>query len=496
MDTAGNLYIADADNNRVRMLAPSGTITTFAGNGTAGFGGDGGQAASATLNSPVGLAVGPGPGGGLYIAELSNNRVRVVAQSGVISTIAGNGLTGYSGDGGPATAAALNGPFAVAVDAANNLYIADTGNNRIRMVFQLTHSTSGFATSGITTIAGSGLQGYGGDGGPATGAQFLSPVGVLADGAGNLYISDSSARIRKVSPDGTIGTIAGTGTPGYAGDGGMAVYAQLNSPSALALDAAGNLYVADSGNSAVRLLQPAGYQTAISAVTNAASNLTGAVAPGEIVVLYGSNLGPAQLVQFQLDSTGRVPTSLSGTRVLFNGTPAPILYASPTQVAAIVPYETSGANAQVVAQNGNQTSAPVSVAVASSNPGVFTLGSSGSGQAAAINANGDTNASASPVAPGGVITLYVTGEGQTSPAGVDGLPAPNPAPKPVLPVTVTIGGQNATVQYAGGAPGLVEGVMQVNVAIPAGVVAGNAPVVVKVGTASSQPGVTIAVAGS
>jgi len=334
----------------------------------------------------------------------------------------------------------------------------------------------------ITTVAGNGLQGYFGDGGLATSAQLLSPVGVLADGAGNLYIAYSSARIRKVSPDRTIGTIAGTGTPGYAGDGGMALSAQLNSPSALALDAAGNLYVADTGNSAIRLLQPTGFQTAISAVTNAASNLTGAVAPGELVVLYGSNLGPAKLAQFQLDATGRVPASLSGTRVLFNGTPAPIIYASATQVAAIVPYETTGANVQVVAQYGNQTSAAVSVPVASSNPGVFTLDSSGKGQAAAITT-------------GSVVTLYVTGEGQTSPAGLDGLPAPNPAPKPVLPVTVTIGGQNANVQYAGGAPGLVEGVMQVNATIPSGVT-GAAPVVVKVGTASSQPGVTIAVGGS
>lgn len=369
------------------------------------------------------------------------------------------------------------------MDAAGNLYIADTANNRIRQV-----SSQGL----ITTVAGTGVPGYFGDGGPATSAQLAAPAGLAVDAAGSLYLA--TAYIRRVSPDGTINTIAGSGTPGYSGDGGLATSAQLNGPSGVAVDAAGNLYVADADNNAVRLLQPTGHDIAISAVTNAASNLPGPAAPGEVVVLYGSGLGPGQLAQFQTGSNGLVGTSLAGARVVFNGTPAPILYASATQVAAVVPYQTSGPIVKVVAQYLDQISAPITLSVASSAPGLFTLDSSGRGQAAALNADGSGNTAGNPAGVGSFISLFATGEGQTSPAGVDGLPASAPAPQPVLPVTVTIGEQRAEVQYAGGAPGLVAGVMQINVQIPSGIQTGNAvPVMVTVGSASSQTGVTIAV---
>jgi len=234
----------------------------------------------------------------------------------------------------------------------------------------------------------------------------------------------------------------------------------------------------------------------IAAVTNGASNLTGAIAPGEIIVVYGLGLGPAQITQAHLGDDGRFGTQLAGTSVQFNGIPAPMIYTWDKQVAAVVPYTISGSTAQVTVVYQGQTSAAVSVPIASSAPGIFTLDSTGKGQAAAINQDGFTsNTAASPAKVTDVISLYATGEGQTTPGGVDGEPASVPLPHPNLPVSVTIGGQTVQPQYAGGAPGEVAGVIQINVEIPTGIQTGNAvPVVVQVGSVSSQPGVTIAVA--
>lgn len=230
-------------------------------------------------------------------------------------------------------------------------------------------------------------------------------------------------------------------------------------------------------------------------VTNAASNLGGPVAPGEIVVLYGSGLGPAQIAQLYLDSTGNVGTQLADTIVSFNGTPAPIVYTSATQVAAIVPYQVSGTSAQITVTYLGQTSTPVAETLSSSVPALFTADSTGRGQAAAVNQDGSYNGASHPAETGSIVLLYATGEGQTSPVGADGKPAQAPLPYPLLPVTVTIGGQTAIPQYAGGAPGEVAGVMQINVQIPSGITPGDAvPVTIQVGNATSQSGVTIAVA--
>jgi sugar lactone lactonase YvrE len=189
VDAAGNLFIADQGNSRIRAVSASGVITTVAGNGVGGYSGDGGPATSARLNGPSGVAV--DAAGNLFIADTYNLRIREVSVSGVITTVAGNGTQGYSGDGGPATSAQLNRPFRVAVDAAGDLFIADTYNQRVREV-----SVSGV----ITTVAGNGTQGYSGDGGPATSAQLYFPQGVAVDAAGNLFIADTgSSRIRKVS---------------------------------------------------------------------------------------------------------------------------------------------------------------------------------------------------------------------------------------------------------------------------------------------------------
>ena len=245
-DGAGNLYIADFHNHRIRKVDAAGDISTVAGTGTRGYGGDGGPAVNAKLGYPYGLAL--DGAGNLYIADFENHRIRKMNAAGNISTVAGNGAAGYGGDGGQAAAAQLNYPRDLALDGAGNLYIADGGNNRIRKV-----DSAGV----ITTVAGDGTSDYGGDGGAAVDAQLDRPYGVAADGAGNLYIADQdNERIRKVNAAGVITTVAGTGTRGSDGDGGPAAAAQVGRPRGLALDGSGNLYIAEWGNSRIRKVGP------------------------------------------------------------------------------------------------------------------------------------------------------------------------------------------------------------------------------------------------
>ena len=234
---------------------------------------------------------------------------------------------------------------------------------------------------------------------------------------------------------------------------------------------------------------------AISAVVNAASNLSGPIAPGEIVVLFGSGFGPAQLISAHAGSDGLYDAQLAGTSIQFNGISAPMIYTSSTQVAAIVPYGVTGASAQVTVTYQGQTSAPMTAAVAASAPGLFTLSSTGQGQAAAVNQDGSINTPSAPAPIGSILSLYATGEGRTSPTGVDGKPATAPLPTPILPVSVSIGGVTINdLQYHGGAPGEVAGLLQINVQIPVGITAGSAvPVLIRIGNATSQAAVTIAV---
>ena len=243
-DAVGNLYVAEIFNFRIRKIDPAGIITTLAGNGIFGFAGDGGAAIAASLREPT--AVNADAAGNVYFSDNLNGRVRLVDTNGIISTVAGNGAGGFSGDGGPATNASLVSPRGLALDTHGNLFIADYGNSRIRKV-----STVGL----ITTVAGRGTNGFSGDGGWATNANLFFPTGVAVDGFGDLYIADqSNNRVRRVDTNGIITTVAGTGATGFLGDGGRATNASLWHPSALAVDHLGNLYVADTGNNRIRKL--------------------------------------------------------------------------------------------------------------------------------------------------------------------------------------------------------------------------------------------------
>ena len=255
-DGSGNLYIADTWNSRIRKVNSAGTITTVAGDGTAGFSGDGAAATAARLSYPSGVVL--DGAGNLYIADWQNGRIRKVDTAGIITTVAGDGGVGFSGDGGAATAAQLSGPRGVAVDGSGNLYIADYSNHRIRKV-----NSAGV----ISTVAGSGTAGFSGDGGAAMAAQLNFPSGVALDALGNLYIAEwVNHRIRKIATvpgfsagilsTGVITTVAGDGTGGYGGDGGTAVAAQLRSPTGVALDGSGNLYIADTHNNRIRKVGP------------------------------------------------------------------------------------------------------------------------------------------------------------------------------------------------------------------------------------------------
>ncbi len=254
-DAAGNIYVTDFNNNRIRKIDPSGIITTYAGNGTAAFSGDGGPATAASLHGPVGLAI---YGSTLYFCDNINYRVRKIDATGIISTIAGNGVNGYGGDGGPATSAQISRSNGVAVDGSGDVYITDLDNARVRKI-----GASGI----ISTVVGSGISGYSGDGGPATLAQLDWPDDIKFDAAGNLYFCDfHNNAVRKVDTSGIITTIAGTGIPGFSGDGGPASAAKLLAPCAVLPDTHGNIYISDADNHRIRLINPSGIISTIAGI--------------------------------------------------------------------------------------------------------------------------------------------------------------------------------------------------------------------------------------
>ena len=267
-DAAGNLYFADTNRHEVYESSLAGVLSVVAGDGVQGFSGDGGAATSAELDSPQGVAI--GPDGTLYIADTGNERIRTVS-GGVITTFAGNGNAGFAGDGGAAVSASLRGPNALAIDASGALLVCDAGNERVRQI----------SAGVIQTIAGNGTQGFAGDGGAATSAELDTPMGLAVGASGQIYVADShNNRIRVIAANGTISTFAGSGVQGYAGDGGPATAAELALPRGLIVTSAGAVTFADSNNQRIRMVSASGMITTIagSGVQGAASDGSSATA--------------------------------------------------------------------------------------------------------------------------------------------------------------------------------------------------------------------------
>jgi uncharacterized protein (TIGR03437 family) len=474
-DPAGAVWIAEYFGNRVRKLIPGSAILTVAGNGAGGFNGDSLPATSAQLQTPGAAAL--SPSGDLYIADSGNNRIRKVTASGIITTFAGTGSPGYSGDGGQAASAQLNLPRGIAFDAAGNLYIADTNNNRIRLV------TPGGLT---TTIAGDSTS------------PLRAPRSVTVDLAQNLYIADTgNHRIIKRSASGELSEIAGISAAGFRGDGGAARSAQFSSPAAIAVDLAGNLFVADLGNNRIRKLIPVESnipapvtQLPKADFLHAASLREGAVAPGEILSIIGAGIGPAIRAVGGFGEGGLLPTLLSETQVLFNGRPAPLLDLQQNQIKVQVPYEIADRlSVRVEVFRAGELKAEAELRVTTLVPGVFTV-SGGTGPAQVTNEDGSQNSENNPANPGSVVTLFATGEGLTTPASITGKRAVEPYPQPLAEVIVRIGGRPAEILFAASTPGEA-GTLQINAILPTIVAAGAVPLTLTIGLVGSQDGLTV-----
>jgi Bacterial Ig-like domain (group 3)/MBG domain (YGX type)/NHL repeat len=330
VNAEGDLFIADEGNNVVHEVTPNGTVSTVVGNGTAGYSGDGGPANAAELNFPQVLAL--DSNGDLFIADVGNNVIREVTpgpdglSDGTITTVAGDGTAGYSGDGGPATDAMLNYPNGIAVDAAGDLFIADSNNHVVREVIP---GPDGLSDGTITTVAGDGSAGYSGDGGPATAAMLNNPNAVAVDASGDLFIADyNSAVVREVKPgpnglsDGTITKFAGNGSFGYSGDGGPATSAMLGRPNGLTVDAHGDLLISDAADDVVRMVDPQGTITTVVGGLNYPAGLA-IDSSGDLFIADQNNNVIRELkpgADGQFSSLGTTTTVAGGGQELVNAT--------------------------------------------------------------------------------------------------------------------------------------------------------------------------------
>ena len=599
VDSTGNVYISDPGDNRV-VTVSGGVITMVAGTGVLGYTGDGGSAVGAELNNPEGIAF--DPSGNLYIAA---GGIRKVTGAN-ITTVAGS-ATPSNGDGGPATSATLLAPFGVAVDTAGSVYLSDTNAQRIRKVAagtetiatdgQLNDLPHGIALDAaenvyavgyilcqidkisaagiVTAFAGAGgFLGALGDGGPATSAHLNYPNEVAVDSAGNVYIGDTmNNRVRKVS-GGVITTVAGNGTAGFTGDGGSAIGAELNAPNGVAVDNAGNLYIADTGNKRIREVTSTGViNTLASGLTgpgaiavdsaanlyiadgtlirkfsngalttiaaagifsnpqgiavDAAGNLyvsdsqpgagtgvirlltpnprpgiatggivpvyssTPVVQPGSWISIYGSNLAGGTYVW-----NNDFPTSLGGVSVTIDNKPAYLWFVSPTQINLQAPDDATTGVVSVVVTTpaGTVTS---SVTLAPQGPSLSLLGDGRHVAAEILTAFGGYDLAGPsntfsyttrPVKAGETLVLYGVGLGPTNPSVAAGKAFSGSAPV-TGPVTVTIGGLTAHVMYAG----IIEaGLDQINVVVPAAA-SGDQPIFVSVGGVRTASGPVVAV---
>jgi len=550
VDSAGNLYIADSGYNLIRKVSTNGIISAIAGNVNnidGGYSGDGGPAIGAEFLNPDGLAL--DAAGNLYIADSGNDRIRKIATNGIVTTVAGGGTgcaqqTNLWGDGCPATSAKLFTPSAVTVDAAGNLYIADTFNQRIRKV-ALGGTIATVAGNGSYTLLASSL----GDGGSAISATLNFPTGVAVDSSGNIYIGDTfNNRIRKVTVDGIINTIAGTGSGSYvadtgdqrvrevtanstittiagnsdigsAGDDGPATSATLNAPVAVALGKSGDIFISDAGtspgtssldDSRIRLLTPAASAAPPSinvggVVSASAFGEFTSVAPGSWIEIYGSNLAPDTRTWTGNDFTGsNAPESLDGTSVTIGGQPAYVSFISPGQVNVQVPSNIgTGTQPLVVSSQAGGASNSYSVTVNAEEPGLlapysFQVGGNQCVVALfpdystyVLPAGAIAGIASRPAQPGDIIILYGVGFGAVTP----NIPAGQIAGEfnaLAAPFHVYFGSTEATLAYDGLALGYV-GLYQFNVTVPDVAGSGLVPLTFTLGGAQGAQTLYIAV---
>lgn len=385
VDGSGNIYISDAFNFRIRKVSTSGIITTIAGTGQSGYQGDGGLATAALLSVPQGLRF--DAAGDLVFADSNNNVVRMITPQGIIKTIAGTGAAGYNRDGILATQALLSAPTDVCFDSAGNLYIADSGNNRIRRVS---------VNNTITTVAGTGVGGFSGDG-PAISVELLTPTGINFDGNGNLIIADrNNNRIRLLTPGGVLKTIAGDGVERLLGDGGLATIASLAAPEGVAIDNAGDIYIADSRNDRIRLIlaAPAVFSTSGGPLSFAAAS-GGSVTASQPISLDSSVPGlaftatpSASWIQVS-SSTGAMPATISVSvdpSQLTTGTSTgQVTILSPLAATPSVSIQVTAAISPAVPPSLTTTTASVNLNIVrgatttSETSGQFTLQNTGGG---------------------------------------------------------------------------------------------------------------------
>ena len=532
VDRAGNIYIADTNNNRIRRISPNGVITSVAGSGQRpsverdrcsplGGGveaGDGGPAASAKLYGPSQALV--LPNGTLLICDQKNNRIRQVSPSGVISTlvgsnlhsffapnipanltpmdwpssvavdgegriyfaelhsnriarvnadgriqvIAGTGLPGAGSDGPEATRSALSNPTHIAFDRNGNLLVVEQGNHRVRRI--------SIAGGAISTVAGNGTPGFSGDGARATAAQLNQPTGVAVDAAGNLFIADmGNQRVRRVAADGTISTIAGNGQIGRGAEGIPALQSPLNFPSSVAVDNNGDLLIVDWQNYLIRKVSFA-VRPAISpgGVVNAASFLPAPVpiAPGTLISIFGISFASSLMQANQLP----LPTQMAGTSVLVNGRRMPLVFVSPNQINAQLPYDVREGEAKISVTSSEGASAEETINIAAAAPGIFQI--AGGARAVAINQDFTLNTADNPESRGRVMTVYLTGIGTLDGELAAGAAAPSDRLlRAALESSATIGGRDAPILFLGLTPGFV-GLAQANIQVPSDGPIGNA----------------------
>lgn len=488
VDSSGNLYIADTNNNVVRKVS-GGKITSVAGSpdGNSGYTGDGGQGVVAQLSHPAGLTL--DSSGNLFIADTGNAAIRkLITATGIISTVAGQGGPGFGGDGGLASKVQFNNPTGLAFDAAGNLYIADTGNHRVRMMAP---------NLIVSTVAGSSTNGFTGDGGAATKARLNSPKGVAIDSGGNLFIADTNNfRIRVVARYGTIYTVAGSGSSHYVGDGGPAANAGFSFPTGVATAASGSVYVMDTQNNVVRLLTPVPGVPAISAggvQTAGAFGAAKAVAPGSWIEIYGSNLAADARSWVGGDFVGiNAPTSLDGTMVTIGNQAAFIDYISVGQVNAQVPSGVGTGQQTLTVINANGISAPITVTVNATQPGLyappnFNIG--GKQYLAALFPDGVTyvlppgtiaGIPSRQAKPGETIIAYGVGFGPVTPSTITAGQVVQQSNSLATPLQVFFGQSPAMLSYSGLAPGAV-GLYQFNVVVPAVVNSDAVPITFPLG---------------